>query len=126
MTHSYEVLVLDDDHDSADMLAEVLAMHVPEAVFRVVYTGEDAVVSAARSPIAVAILDLEMSGMGGEAAAREIRSHSERGGPLLVALSGNPLRLSEFGSSGPFDHVLSKPVDVQAIVRLMADTVPPR
>lgn len=36
--------------------------------------------------------------------------------PLLVALSGNLLRIGELRRESPFDHMLSKPADLDALL----------
>lgn len=119
MTQVLEVLILDDEHDTADMMSELLALYFPEAVLRVAYTGEQAVqLGLERRPTA-AIFDLEMAGLGGEGAANALRSEFHGPPPLLIALSGNVVRLSELRKTGPFDHLLSKPVDIAAVVELL-------
>lgn len=119
MTNPLEVLILDDEHEAADLMAEILAVYFPDAKFQVAYTGEDAVrMSADRQP-GIAIMDLEMPGMGGEAAAHALRSTCLDGSLLLVALSGNVLRLAALREKGPFNHLFSKPVDFAAVVDLL-------
>ena len=119
MTRPLEVLILDDEREAADMLAELLAMYFPDARFQVANTGEEALrLSAARQP-SVAIMDLEMPGLGGEEAAYALRAAFTGSAVQLIALSGNVLRLAALRDAGPFDHLLSKPVDVQALVELL-------
>lgn len=119
MSQALEILVLDDERDAADLLSAVLTLYLPHAVVRVVYTGEDAVaVGTAHRPDA-AILDLEMSGLGGEGVARALRSEFRDSRLLLIALSGNVLRLAALRETGTFDYLMSKPVDVAAVVELL-------
>ncbi|MDM0109433.1 hypothetical protein QTH97_31220, partial [Variovorax sp. J22R24] len=68
----------------------------------------------------LAILDLEMGGLDGEGAARALRSVYPDSGLLLVALSGNVLRLAELRQKGTFDHLLSKPVDLVTVFELVS------
>jgi CheY-like chemotaxis protein len=119
MTGALGILVLDDERDAADVLAAVLELYLPDAVIRVVYTGEDAVDAATKQRPDAAIFDLEMSGLGGEGAARALRSTFRDSRPFLIALSGNVLRLGELRDTGVFDYMLSKPVDVVALVELI-------
>ena len=65
MAQPFEILILDDEHDAADMMAEVLSLHLPQAAFRVAYTGEDAVQRGIAHRPGAAIFDLEMAGLGG-------------------------------------------------------------
>jgi CheY-like chemotaxis protein len=119
MTGALGILVLDDERDAADVLAAVLELNLPDAVIRVVYTGEDAVDAATKQRPDAAIFDLEMSGLGGEGAARALHSTFRDSRPFLIALSGNVLRLGELRETGVFDHLLSKPADVVALVELI-------
>lgn len=119
MTQRPEILVLDDEHQAADLLATVLRFYFPNALVHVVYSGEDAVAAGKARPLSAAVLDLEMPGLGGEDAARELRSILGDSRPLLIALSGNVLQLSEFRTKGPFDILLSKPVDIQALAEAL-------
>jgi hypothetical protein len=41
--------------------------------------------------------------------------------PLLIALSGNLVRLAEIRGNGAFNRHMSKPTDVDAIVRLLEE-----
>lgn len=119
MTHPFAILILDNEREVADMMAEVLALYFPDARIQVAYTGEDAVrLGTARQPC-VAIMDLEMRGMGGEAAAHALRSAFAENAVKLIALSGNVSRLAALRDNGPFDHLMSKPVDLQAMVELL-------
>lgn len=116
MTFSKEILVLDDEHESAELLASVLGMYLPEASFRVVYSGEDALQAALERLPSVGIFDLEMPGLAGEGAARALRENNPNGQLTLIAISGNLPRLAKLKNDGPFDHVISKPVDVKSLV----------
>lgn len=123
MTPIFELLILDDERVHADMTAEVLTMYFPHARVRVAYSGEEAVkLSNERRPGA-AIFDLEMPGLGGAGAARALRSMWPDVPPLLIALSGNLSKLDTLRREGPFNHLLSKPVDVPTLVKLLGGQV---
>ncbi|WP_435507612.1 hypothetical protein [Variovorax sp. RHLX14] len=117
MTH--DLLVLDDDHDSADLLASVLKLHFPDAKFRVVYSGESAVQAAESHMPSTAIFDLAMVGIGGEKAARLIRAMLGGESCTFVALSESVGSLGNLTGGLPFDHAFSKPADIQAVVSLL-------
>ena len=119
MTRSLEVLVLDDESDIADMMSELLGLYFPQAAIRVAYSGEDAVKLGKERQPSVAIFDLEMVGLGGAGAARELRRQWPDVPPLLIALSGNLVKLEALRSEGPFNHLLSKPVDMATLVKLV-------
>jgi CheY-like chemotaxis protein len=101
------------------MLAEILTLQFDDAHVRAAYTGEDAVAFGTECRPAVAILDLEMGGLDGEGAARALRSIHPGPALLLIALSGNVLRLAELRTTGTFDHLLSKPVDLATLFELV-------
>lgn len=109
-------LVVDDNHDSADSLGELLRMLL-EAKVGVVYSGADAVAAAGRTDFDAMVTDIEMPGMDGIAAAGHIRSlpHPPR---LVIAVSGvaDSLPTSDLSV---FDRVLVKPVDIDMLVGLL-------
>ncbi|MGJ7582639.1 response regulator [Variovorax sp. RHLX14] len=122
MTQPFELLLLDDEPCIADMMSELLALYFPQAAIRVAYSGEDAVKLAKERRPSAAVFDLEMVGMGGANAARELRKCWPDVPPLLlVALSGNLVKLENLRRNGPFDHLLSKPVDLPTLVKLLDD-----
>ncbi|MGJ7495356.1 response regulator [Variovorax sp. RT4R15] len=123
MTQAFEILVLDDEHDAADMMFSLLTLELQGAVVRVVYTGEDAVAAGTEHRPDAAIFDLEMIGLGGEGAARALRSAYPDSQLLLIALSGNVLRLAALRETGTFDYLLSKPLDVAMVIGLLKGQV---
>lgn len=119
MTNAFDILILDDHRDSADLLAFILVDYFPRTSFRVVYSGEAAVAAATYRRPDVAIFDLEMPGLGGEAAARLIRGSVSANPASLIAVSGNVKRLETLKSTGPFDHLMTKPIDLHQLVSLL-------
>ncbi len=67
------------------------------------------------------MLDLEMPGMDGERLAEALRTLFPGNPPLLIALSGNVVRLVQIKGNGIFDHHLSKPIDVKALKLLIQE-----
>lgn len=111
------VLVVDDNHDAATTLAELLGL-VGHTV-RVANSGSQALVQAADFGPQVVFLDIGMPGMNGYQTARALRAEPSDG-MLLVALTGwggddDRARTREAG----FDHHLTKPVDLDAVMRLL-------
>jgi signal transduction histidine kinase/CheY-like chemotaxis protein len=103
------VLVVDDNTDAADLLAELLAQAGHDVI--VAYDGEAALELARGKPCDVAILDLGLPGMDGFEVARHLRTRPD-GGPTLFALSGYGLendrrRTAQAG----FARRFVKPVD---------------
>ena len=114
------ILVVDDETDAADLLGMILSMHFPEASVCVAYGGKSALDLAGSQLPQVAVLDLEMPGLDGEELARTLRSTFANDPPLMIALSGNVNRLSTLEDTGVFDHRLSKPTNVETLVRFIA------
>lgn len=121
MSQPFEILILDDEGEAADLLSSLLSILIEGASVRVVYTGEDAAAAGTEKRPDAAILDLEMSGLDGEGAARALRAAYPDTRLRLVALSGNVLRLASLRHTGTFDYLLSKPVDVAGLVDLLRD-----
>lgn len=111
------VLVVDDNHDSADSLVELLQLFGHDA--RTAYDGPEALRVAAEFHPDVVFLDLGLPGMDGYEVARILRRQPGPQ-PLLVALSGyghesDKARSREAG----FDHHMVKPADLDAMQRLL-------
>ena len=120
-----EILILDDEREAADLLSILLSLHLPGASIRVVYTGQDAVAAGTAERPDAAVLDLEMNGLDGEGVARTFRSAFLEFRPLLIALSGNLLRLAALRQTGVFDYLLSTPVDIAALVEVLKGQLRP-
>ena len=111
------ILVVDDNRDAADSLCMLLAARGHEV--RAAYDGIEAVGAAVTFQPDVVLLDIGLPKLSGNDAARRIRE-ARGDGVLLVAVTGwgqeeDRRRAREAG----FDHHLTKPVDPQAIARLV-------
>jgi CheY-like chemotaxis protein len=113
------VLVVDDNRDAADSLSMLLAARGHEV--RVAYDGLEAVGAAVAFAPDVVLMDIGLPKLYGYDAARRIRD--ARGKEvLLVAITGwgqdeDRRKSREAG----FDFHLTKPVDPEAIARLIDD-----
>jgi PAS domain S-box-containing protein len=111
------VLVVDDNRDGADSLAQVVEMigHAAE----VAYDGPSAIAKAAANPPEVVLCDIGLPGMSGYDIARALRATGT--GVKLFAVSGyaqsEDVRRS--GEAGFHGHI-AKPVDVAEIKRLLS------
>ena len=119
MAKSLHILVVDDDRETADLLGAVLSAYLPESSVSVAYEGRAAATLALAQRPDAAVLDLEMPELDGEGLARVLRTAFPDQPPLLIALSGAVIRLEALRQAGPFDHLLSKPTDVNALVELL-------
>jgi PAS domain S-box-containing protein len=113
------ILVVDDNRDAAESLGMLLELQGNEV--QVAHDGLEAVRSAAAFRPHVILLDLGLPKLSGYEAARRIRALDGGGGVLLVALTGwgqedDRRRSRDAG----FDHHLTKPVEFEALRRLLA------
>jgi CheY-like chemotaxis protein len=115
------VLVVDDDVDSADIVAHVLEMHGHET--RVAYEPLNALTVAAEFRPQVAILDVNMPTMGGHELGDALRK--DLPGCKFIALTGDATALSYLRSqwAGFHDH-LTKPVALNELLGAISETRP--
>lgn len=112
------VLVVDDERDGADTLAQLLELLGFEPI--VAYDGEAGVVAALEHKPAVVILDLHMPNMGGVVACTRIRQAAGTQDIKLVALTGSDQATDrEAAQLAGFDHFLLKPVMVGALLSVL-------
>ncbi|SOY93173.1 Putative sensor hybrid histidine kinase with PAS domain [Cupriavidus taiwanensis] len=119
------VLVVDDNADSADSMAELLTLLGHEA--QAVHSGQQAVgVAAAFRPDCV-LLDLQMPDMSGYEVLEALREDL-RGRPVrFLALSGRGTAEDQRRSrQAGFDAHLTKPLSIEALSRALAEPVPAR
>lgn len=112
------VLVIDDNQDAADTLAELLALSDHDV--EVAYSGPAGLAAAQRFQPEVVLCDLGLPGMDGFAVATTLRATPETRSAHLIAVSGygqeeDRRRSREAG----FELHLTKPVDPAAIERIL-------
>jgi CheY-like chemotaxis protein len=111
------VMVVDDNHDSADTMAELMRLWGHEV--RTANDGPSALECARGFHPQVVLLDVGLPGMDGYELARLLRAEG-LAGRLLVSVTGygqdeDRRRAEEAG----FDHHLTKPVDPDTLMRLV-------
>jgi signal transduction histidine kinase len=113
------LLIVDDNADGADSLARLLQLE-GHAV-RVVHDGQTAITAADEFRPEIVVLDIGLPGMDGFEVARRIRGRADGPNLVLVALTGyggeNDRALSR---AAGFDHHLVKPVELEALRRVLA------
>jgi signal transduction histidine kinase len=112
------MLVVDDNVDAAQTLAAILELHGHDV--RVAYTGAEGLRIAEEWKPEVGVLDIGIPDLNGYELARGIRERCLDQQPLLIACTGwgqqeDVARAQEAG----FDHHLVKPVDPDAVLRLL-------
>ena len=111
------VMVVDDNHDSADTMAELIRIWGHEV--RTANDGPSALECARGFRPQVVLLDVGLPGMDGYELARRLRAEG-LAGTLLVSVTGygqdeDRRRAAEAG----FDHHLTKPVDPDTLLRIV-------
>jgi PAS domain S-box-containing protein len=117
---SRRVLIVEDSRDAAETLVELVELWGHQAA--VAASGEECLSVAQSFEPEIVLLDIGLPGMDGYEAARRLRSDLGLQGTYLVALTGygqEEHRLS--ATDAGFDHHLIKPVDPDALRRLIAD-----
>jgi len=108
------VLVVDDNVDAAESLAEMLSLDGHET--RVADSGLAALAMVREFRPAVVFMDIGMPGMSGHETARCIRADDPSGALTLVALTGWGAEADRtLSKEAGFDHHLTKPLDVDKL-----------
>ena len=114
------ILVVDDNHDSADSLCALLRLGGHEAI--AAYDGVEAVEAAGCLRPDVVLLDIGLPRLNGFEAARRIRQQAPDACPVLVALTGWGQESDRRASrEAGFDAHLVKPVDDATLTRVLAE-----
>ena len=111
------VLIVDDSRDTAGLFKALLKIEGYEA--RTAYDGPEAIEVAKRHCPHVVLLDLTLPTMGGVEVAQALRRVPELSQCHIVAVSGYDL--DRIAQPSPFDLHLTKPVDPDTLLRLLAD-----
>jgi PAS domain S-box-containing protein len=119
-TAARRILLVDDNRDAAETLAMLLELTGHET--HIAYDGLEAVETAAKVKPDLVLLDIGLPKMNGYEVARRIRERPWGKNLVLVALTGwgqdeDRLKSREAGFDG---HIL-KPVDPEALTRLLAE-----
>ncbi|WP_298232242.1 response regulator [uncultured Azohydromonas sp.] len=113
------ILIVDDNADSADSLAMLLQLGGHEA--HTAYDGLHALELASRLQPEVLLLDLGLPGLDGCELCRRIRQQPWSARSLLIAVTGwGQAADRQRSQDAGFDGHLVKPVDLQALEKLLA------
>jgi CheY-like chemotaxis protein len=117
------VLVVDDNRDAADMLAELLRLL--GVTVEVTNDGVGALDALASFRPDVILLDIGMPGMDGYAVAREVRVRPGGRAITIIALTGwGQEQDVEHARAAGFDHHLVKPPDLEKLRHILLHTAP--
>ncbi len=122
--HALHILVVDDNHDAAASLSELLRLAGHDAAMA--SDGHAAIRACRERPLDALVIDIGMPGLDGYQTAEAIRALPITPPPLLIALSGwgQPADRERSLRAG-FDLHLVKPVDVDELRRALARVARP-
>ncbi len=117
------VLIVDDNQDSADSMQMLLDIH--QHTTHVVYDGEQAVIAAAQHKPDVILLDIGLPILDGYQVCSAIRKETWGKNITIIALTGwgqdeDRRKSKEAG----FDHHMVKPISLNALLNLLAQVSP--
>lgn len=114
------ILVVDDNHDSADTLAMFLKIMGNQA--HTAYDGEEAVAMAAEIAPDVILLDIGLPKLNGHEVCMRVRQQPGGKEILIIAQTGwGQEEDRQKSRESGFDHHLVKPVDPATLLKLLAD-----
>ena len=119
----HRILVVDDNVDAANSLSQLLEMLGNEVISS--YDGESGIQAARKFRPGILLCDIGMPKMNGYDTARSVRAEEWGKNTVLVALTGFGQKddLQRSADAG-FDHHLVKPLDVDALMALLAGLQP--
>lgn len=115
-----DILIADDNSDSAESLAEVLRLAGHNV--HVAFDGVEALEIFGRAKPSLVLLDIGMPNMSGLDVARRIRSMQQGTNTRLIAISGWGQALDRQNAlNAGFDQHITKPVDPHALYAIISD-----
>ena len=116
------VLIVDDNKPAADLLRELLTLQDHEV--QCSYCAQEALDAAGATPFDAALVDLVLPDFSGAELARRMRAGASGKSMLLVAVSGYGKEdAGDAAAPGLFDHHLQKPIDFEALDRILATSI---
>ncbi len=109
------VLIVDDNQAAADLLQELLSLQDHTALC--CYTGREALEAARSESFDIALVDITLPDLPGTEVARQLRADARI--PVLVAVTGLSAQDTGGAGAGLFDHHLQKPIDFDALDRIL-------
>jgi DNA-binding NtrC family response regulator len=123
-----DVLLVDDDHDVAELLTDVLRAEGHEV--RVAYDGREGLASIAQKAPDLVLLDVEMPVLDGPGMAWRLFVHDCGDENIPLVLSSGILDLPQVAGAVGTPYYLAKPYPVDKaldlIARALRERAPPR
>jgi two-component system response regulator VicR len=112
----YKILVVDDDKDIVERLESKLKREGYETI--VAYDGKQALKKVSQGDPDIILLDLMLPGLNGFEVLQEIRQkHNERWRPVIIVSARDEMESLKKGYSMEADHYITKPCDLDHILR---------
>ncbi|SMP78349.1 ATP-binding protein [Noviherbaspirillum suwonense] len=112
------ILVVDDNRDAVDALAMMLKLGGNDV--EIAYEGMAALAIAQSFVPDAVVLDIGLPGIDGYEVARRLRARPETAGALIVAVTGYGQKEDrERSRAAGFDHHLVKPIESDALLKLL-------
>ncbi|HEX6721557.1 MAG TPA: ATP-binding protein, partial [Burkholderiaceae bacterium] len=119
LTRRTHVLVVDDNRDAAESLAQVLELLGATAT--VAFDGPSAVEAFSTTDVSVVLLDIGLPGMSGYEVARAMRSRHPERRLFIVAVTGWGQEADRLeAEKAGIDHHMVKPADIDRLQELLA------
>ena len=119
MKNQFRILDVDDNRDVAEMTAALLAG--AGYACACAFDGREAVAAADAGKPHLVLLDINMPQVSGYDVARSLRDHTRAPRPVMIAVTGSLEPSSKVAAKMVgFDHYLTKPVEPQALLELVA------
>ncbi len=116
------MLIVDDNHDSAELIALVLGRDGHET--RVAYDPREAIPLAIQFRPNIAFLDIGLPGMDGFELLGTLRGRPELAGCKFIAVTGYEDLVQSHAGAG-FDGHMVKPIDLNALVAVVMEIAQP-
>ena len=113
------VLIVDDNQAAADLLQELLSLQDHTA--RCCYTARDALEASKVEVFDIALVDITLPDLPGTEVARQLRDSGRA--PIIVAVTGLSAHDTGGANAGLFDHHLQKPIDFDALDRILEEAL---
>ncbi len=116
------VLIVDDSPDGREMLAEYLTFRGFEVMEAV--NGEEALAQARTRHPAVVLMDLQMPGIGGWEATRQLKADPATTDIIVIAVTAHALTPDEaIARQAGCDGFISKPYDIKAVADALGEVL---
>jgi PAS domain S-box-containing protein len=113
------VMVVEDNHESAEALATFLQLQGHEVI--IAFSGQEALKRAPEWQPQMVFCDIGLPGMDGNSVAIALRKNPATAKARLIALSGTGSdEIRQRAIQAGFDHLLTKPVDPQVFQTVVA------